>query len=589
MKKNILKYILGLMVVASLSSCEDHLTQVNPNEITTGSFWKTLNDHEMGLVSVYSQFSNGSIINMGAETNRSDMSWPGWGRPNSSNEAYLQTFNSGYNDLNNKWDALYKGIFRANQVIKGLEGIEAEMITEEEKEQWSYIMGQARFFRGLFHFYLHNSFNKGSVIIYDFVPETEEDFYQSLSTPEQVKEFYLADLTAALELLPATLQEYGENGNTALDNFKGRVLKGTAATVIGKSYLYEGNYDVAKEYFAAVINSGIYQLADISENGTTNGEFNSESILEVGYDANYKPEEDQYSPFGTTNNTANMLSSTSTGGYRGIYPSCWLIMAYKNDSIDINDPRNVISEEAGVKVYRKYSLRTSHSIALADDEDMPHYQKRAALASPFNNSETSYWKKNTNWDITTSEKDLNPPARSGVNYRVIRLADVYLMYAECVIKGGTDDSGVDEALMYINRVRQRAALQLIGTSSSEFGAADVDGVTYNAASVMDHLMYVERPLELSAEGHAIRHLDLRRWGIKKQRFEELSQMVWNKVNYVTVDDKGKAKTVWGGLLLDGPGAAELRDYQQAAVNYVEDVHAYWPIPNSETTANPNVN
>lgn len=31
------------------------------------------------------------------------------------------------------------------------------------------------------------------------------------------------------------------------------------------------------------------------------------------------------------------------------------------------------------------------------------------------------------------------------------------------------------------------------------------------------------------------------------------------------------------------------DYAQAAVNYNESIHGYYPIPNSEVTANPNLN
>ncbi|MDE5417535.1 RagB/SusD family nutrient uptake outer membrane protein [Labilibaculum sp. DW002] len=603
MKKYIYKCLVGLMMLFSLSSCDDYLTEVNPNEVTTGSFWKTLNDCEIGLVGTYNQFSDGNIMLLSDETNRSDLSFPGYGRPSppTPNPAYLQIFNSGYNGVNKKWDALYKGIFRANQVIEGLEGIKSGMDTTEEDEQWKRIMAQARFFRGLFHFYLHNSYNKGSVIIYDFVPKSEEDFYQTLSSAEDVKAFYTADLEYALEHLPATLSGYAADGNTNLKNFKGRIIKGAAAAVLGKSYLYAGDYSTAAVYFKAIIDSGVYALADVSENSTTNGEFNSESILEVSYDANYKPEYDQYSPFGTTNNNANLIAAPQTGGWRGIYPSCWLIMTYRQDSIDINDPRNLVTEEDGSTRYRKFSLRTSHSIAVADDEDLLYYQRRPSVVSYFNNGETAYWRKNTNWDITDHEKNLAPPGRSGINYRVIRLADVYLMYAECLIEGGSNEAGVTEALMYINRVRQRAALQLLGaTPAPEFAAADYDKKSYMSTDVMNHLMYVERPLELSAEGHAIRHLDLRRWGLKKQRLDELAAKTFYIGNYKTVDEKGK--DISRDILFDVKSDAEatlddpvkyppkeLFGFQQSAINYIENLHSYWPIPNSETTANPNVN
>ena len=40
------------------------------------------------------------------------------------------------------------------------------------------------------------------------------------------------------------------------------------------------------------------------------------------------------------------------------------------------------------------------------------------------------------------------------------------MYAECLIKGGTDETGFDEALMYVNKVRQRAGTMLMGSEDN---------------------------------------------------------------------------------------------------------------------------
>ena len=53
---------------------------------------------------------------------------------------------------------------------------------------------------------------------------------------------------------------------------------------------------------------------------------------------------------------------------------------------------------------------------------------------------------------------------SGINYRLIRLADIYLMYAECLIKGGASDGNVQSAINAINKVRHRAGVVLIGKS-----------------------------------------------------------------------------------------------------------------------------
>ncbi|MDN5211755.1 RagB/SusD family nutrient uptake outer membrane protein [Fulvivirgaceae bacterium BMA12] len=579
MKKQLLKHIaVGLIVIIPFASCNDFLEENNPNEMSTDTFWKTLEDLNSGLIGVYNSFKNGNILAIGAEYNRSDMTWPGWGRPNTNNPYYLQNFNEAAGAPNGKWEALYKGIFRANQVIKASEDLMGTFGNEDQETGALHVLAQARFLRGLFYFYLHNSFNEGKVIIYDFVPKDEADFSKPISAAEEVQNFYLTDLEFAHQNLPPIWNKTKD---------KGRVTAGAAAAVLGKSYLYDGDYQQAATYFRDVIENpeyGYALTASIGDNFTTRGELNEESILEINYSLNYKSEisvwaEEQVS------STLNFTFSP-VGGWRSVYPSSWLIMAYKRDSIDINDPRNQVIGEDGLPRFRKYSLRTSYSIALVDDPDMPYYQKTTAQAARFNNKETAYYRKYTNWDIVENEKDIVPSLRSGVNVRVIRLADVYLMYAESLIQGS---GNVEEAMTYINRVRHRSALQLLGPEGSgEFPTANHDGKIYNAQSLMDHLMYVERPLELSVEGNAIRHIDMRRWGITKQRFEELSKRKYNADHFKFVDEKGENKTRWGSVLMevtedDNPDFA---DYVQAAVNYIESAHAYWPLPNSEIVANP---
>lgn len=77
------------------------------------------------------------------------------------------------------------------------------------------------------------------------------------------------------------------------------------------------------------------------------------------------------------------------------------------------------------------------------------------------------------------------------NYRSIRYADVLLMAAEALNRGGRDDS---EARTYLNEVRDRAGL---------------DGVEA-AGNALTEIIYEERRKELVGEGH--RFFDLVRTG-----------------------------------------------------------------------------
>lgn len=613
-------------------SCDtdEFLTQVNPNELSTGSFWKTNNDLQMGQVAVYNAFKNTNILNIIAETNRSDLSWPGFGRPNTNNrfvQYYQHTFNDSSNEINVKWEALYTLIFRSNQVIVNGQRLIESYTSETAIEEATITVAQARFLRGLAYSYLYYTYNNGSVPLIDFVPNGEEEFYQPLAPASDVKSLFIADFEFAYANLPATWDS---------DLDKGRVTAAAAAAELGRSYLYDKDYEMADVYFSDIIENADYGLAlveNIGDNFNEAGELNAESILEVNYATAFKTEENAGTTENVASNNARTFAPGSHGGYRTLVPSAWIIMAYKQEKLDTSDARNYIDCDSATdpdcdatgKKLRKYSLRASHSIALVDEDATPYYGPHLpGQVSPFNGSEPAYYRKYTNWENTEDERDFVPLGRSPINNRLVRLADVYLMKAECLIKGGSDESGVQQATALINEIRKRSALELIGPSaSSRYPGSDHDEETYDAQSLMEHLMYVERPLELSVEGHATRFLDLRRWGVIKERFQDLSTRVywadhhWNIDTYSSNNAAPKTATRWQSVLIEGkpwepvaPKAAngndmdydatgsgnsfkngnytKFIDYEAAASNYIESVHGYYPIPNKEVTANPNL-
>lgn len=120
------------------------------------------------------------------------------------------------------------------------------------------------------------------------------------------------------------------------------------------------------------------------------------------------------------------------------------------------------------------------------------------------------------------------------DFPMFRLADVYLMYAEAVLRGGTGGSTA-QALQYFNALRERA----YGSSAG------------NVASLSLDLILDERARELCWEGH--RRTDLIRYG----RFTTAAYL-WP----------------WKGNVKDGRA--------------VEDRFNLFPIPSSDLVANPNL-
>ncbi|MBU3024225.1 RagB/SusD family nutrient uptake outer membrane protein [Zobellia galactanivorans] len=587
MKTTITKRLFAIIipVLAFVGCSDDFLEQTNPNQISTETFWKDNKDLEQGLIGTYKGFANANNINLVGELARTDLAWAsGYQRPNNTNEYYLQIFNDASSVPNNKWSANYTTIFRANQVIEAAAKIGETYTTEKEKEEGLIILAQARFIRGYIYFNLYNTFNKGAVPIFDFVPVKESEFYQPIASAEEVKKFYMEDLKFASENLPVSWE----------DKEKGRVTAGAAVAVMGQSYLYEGDYETASTYFKSVIDDYGYSLTpNIGSNFTTMDEFNEESILEVGYSLDFKNELGAWDGRDVANPAYVRQFTGGDGTWRGAIPANWLILKYRNEPLDFSDSRNKVVDEEGNESFRKFSLRTSWSVALVDDEDMGYYlREKTGQGSIFNVRMTAFWRKHTNWDITRSEEELSPgKVRSGVNERLIRLAEIYLQYAECQIKLGN----VDEALVYINRVRRRSGVQLLGLNGTgEFPANDHDNKSYDAQSLMEHLMYTELPLELSAEGDGNRNIDLRRWGVKAERFKELAQRRYTADHYTLLDEEGKEVTRWASILKELPAGdpdidENWNEFQEAANNYNDDLHAYWPLPNSEIISNPQLN
>jgi hypothetical protein len=95
-------------------------------------------------------------------------------------------------------------------------------------------------------------------------------------------------------------------------------------------------------------------------------------------------------------------------------------------------------------------------------------------------------------NITSSGSPGSDPTFVDTDFPMFRLADVYLMYAEAVVRGG-GNGNMSDAVRYVNKIRERA-------KSTAIGEANLS---------LDFLID-ERSRELYWEGH--RRQDLIRFG-----------------------------------------------------------------------------
>lgn len=567
-------------MLLSATSCSDYLSEINPNKTTVETFWQNLDDTQSGLIAMYASLRNDYVWGIKEESWRCDEFWPGYGRPVPQNNAegyswYSQLYTNSTDGIKSRWDAQYITIWRANQVIDALNSLKDEMSSDKDKTKWEYQMGQARFVRGLMYFYLYNAFNQGSVIIRR---HTEEDTNLPLSTPEEVFDFYTEDLQAAYELLPSTTEEGGSN-------YVGMPIKGTAETIQGISYLYHHDYKGAKEKFASVMKNYSYSLeTDWQKMFTTAGEHNSESILEVEYSLDYRQDITTWDP----NCMYNRLATLSTN-QAGFLPAAWLIYEYNQDMPDPLDARNE---------GRQVSLRASAMVALVNDYVTPYYISGNAAQNGQFGGTSGAWgfgklKKYTNHDIVDKEKT----SMSGKNIVINRLSDVYLMYAECLLNDETPD--IQGALDYINEVRARWGVVLLGKTGKYASSRTYNGQEYTKETLMNHLMFVERPLELCGEGNQIRWQDLKRWGlledndknIFKYRASISPKFYTDKTTTLKTLDGKDLKFKYNAIVTtQKTSTSSSLDYEFkiSARNYSKDRNLYFPIPQSEIMNNSSI-
>ena len=572
-----MKNLTNKIIILFLSSIvllgcneDDFLTETNPNAYDASLFYKKESDFNSALTTVYGalQYASVSGSQLLFEMAQGDLSWA---YPWSPALAFQDlTFNDGLGQIENKWDELYVGINRANQVIVNIQNADPDLFNNYDKE---IIEAQARFLRAFFYFQLVTTYNQG-VLHIDLVTN-EQEAQKPLTTRQEITDVVIIpDLEFAKSKLPET---WG-------DGDIGRATKGAATSLLGKLYLYDKNYTVAATEFKEVIDSGVYSLTpDYKDNFEHYREFNEESIFEVnfsfdlaeGANGNWIDDVPGGNPGAESTALGQVLAKLGVGW-------CQIVASYNLHEMMAADE---LADGSG-----GHSPRLTATIAPGDFEGEYYGQSlpENVPGQKWNIGTTAYIKKYTNWYHMEIEPLLN---RGGINFRHIRYADVLLMYAEALLEGGTNDGNATTALTYIDMVRSRAKVvtlqRYIADNVGQFPQFHITQVGASsprplvdptAANVLTHIQRVERPLELAFEGH--RWKDLVRWGIAGQVLTETDTYTQNfQANIVR-----RTQPVYSYGWLNPTNGLSFRN----ASNFYSSAFDYWPIPNKERQNNNNL-
>ncbi len=444
-----LKNICVLFTVLFAVSCQDDfLDRPSLSDISTENFYQTKEELRLATAALYgkpwAQFNNETYLPLG-DVMSGNIVVPYQG----ADLVQLNTFTlNGANErLGTGWKALYIVISQCNITIKAIENTQAT-IAEVDKNA---AISEAKFIRAMAYYHL--------ALLWGDVPIIEDNV-KLITSPlvnrnlrADVYRFITEDLIFAAENLPKT-------------DTPGRVTTWSAKGLLSKVYLTMAGLgqsggtrnqeylDLAKNTAKDVIeNSGLGLLPSYKDLFRTQFNDSSESLFALQWTissgwghGNFLS--GRYSP-------SNAITPQKGAGWGGPLFSYDLYLAYtKQDSI-----------------------RRKVNFMLTGD----HYSELNAAEGGYTyTGDTPTMKKH----IIGNELDNNAPAMtymgSILHTPLLRLADVYLVYAEAIL--GNDGSTSDaNALLYFNKVRTRAG---------------VDPVTVLNLDVI----LKERRLELACEG-----------------------------------------------------------------------------------------
>lgn len=455
MKTNILKYTLAIAGILSFSSCaKDFLEQKNTYQISQDNFFDNDEAVSQAVMPLYSyvwyDFNDKFYYGMGdGRANNITAQYSDYVYPYTNfTETGLST------GLTEAWGALYSVVAQANNTINNIANNSTANVSETAKIQG---IAEARFMRGLAYWYISSLW--GCAVIYNNTQDLVNNYVVSPNPVADGIEFAIRDMEYAAVHLPSASPATGRVNKYAayamLSRFylsmaglttSGRYDGSNVATDANRGTRNEYYLDAAKKAAAVVIEEGPYKLADTYAELFAPSTFNnnSESVFQLQFQAGAE---------GGLAQSMTRFLAWSTQVNQG---NSWGGSTYC--SYDLwEEFKEYEDQTLGTKVddaIRRHNCIASYGESypeLSANPEKPYVYGETENAG----SQGANIKKYVIGTNAVNGFAVNN--NSGINTYMMRLAEVYLNYAEATLgnNGKTTDA---TALKYFNALRTRAGV-----------------------------------------------------------------------------------------------------------------------------------
>lgn len=524
MKK--LHILLSLFFALFLSACYDKadLELANPGGTTLGNYFANEEQALQATIGMYSSLHAQQLWMQFGIIHESLADDVVCGDGNSENIA-IDRFNISTTNsfVNCWWTGCYNGIARVNNAIDGISKVPEANINADTRKQ---MIAEGKFLRGFYYLILVSTYGDVPLYTKPINVNNNDELFPKRTPQNEVWQQIIKDFSEAKADLPVKWD----------NKYLGRATQGAAAAYLGKTYLYyacqlknfDNNTTEAKNYytkaaaeFNALMAAKTYDLdPSFINNFTDKGDNNIESIWEIQYSINVGA--GTWGEGGQGSTRPWLIGTPANGGWKNVIPN-----RYALKMIQDYEPTDSVRKFGDIwgapgSMYNS-TTKYHEKLKLADANAVPvtSWGFRKYQFIPDNGNLFGSWVGNN------------------MNFKLLRYADVLLMYAEAQNEVTGPDASAYDA---VNKVRNRAKLSPLpaGLSKDEFFQRIIK----------------ERQVEFLGED--MRWQDIRRWKIGKEVFDAL-----NAFNATPEGDGTRA-------------------------NFNPDVHYYMPIPQNEKDLNKNL-